>query len=159
MNATGCEKSKAFLWDLLEAGLIEGDSVQAKVVADRLYNQSLKLDVQIEAEIVDYQTHSRRESIARIALACLNDHCFSPNQQALLTAAMVIGGYLDVCSAAAILERLHCGLEDSTITRAVETAWHVQEDKRDGYLQPHDDSMLYDALVAIIRDYSATRRR
>lgn len=150
--------AEAFLWRLLQLGLLAGDPKQAGDWVASFYDREIELPAKLEALVTEYWASADRAVLLSLAQAALEDFSLDVVHRTRLTAYLFANGHIAETRACAFLGFEGVITDDlpPSVRRVADVCWLVRQDSEAHVMESGDDSLLSEALRALASESTAT---
>jgi hypothetical protein len=149
------EQTLEFLWKLFCLHLAEVSNEVLDKHISTLYAAVLDLDGTFETFIDGYASNHDRKFLDMAVIEAVRQRSFNTHRHVQLVAAVVGKGLISLDTGSSLLTVRGSNLEElpKAVKHALDVAWLINQDKRDGFMGADDDHLLKDALANVALDW------
>lgn len=143
-----------FLWHLFQLYFFMGEAAGSLEWVASMYESCLNIPAKLESLLLEYWENGKESVLLDAALMSVRQNYFDAERQVILVAWLVEKGRLGIDEAASII--IFPGISpdafSNAIRHAIDVAWLLNQDKKDGVMNPQQDSLLADALREVLNE-------
>lgn len=143
-----------FLWHLFQLYCFDGENSRALEWVASMYERCLDIPSTLEGLLLAYWEGEKESALIDAALISVQKFYFDAEQHVMLIAWLVEKGKLGIEEASSLLTFSDINPESLPITirHVIDVAWLLNQDQKDGVMNPRQDSLLADALRNVLKE-------
>ena len=140
------------LWSLISSGWISHSLENSRLTEIRIHESLINLPSDIQDLVIACCTDYDDATIGQLALLAVKRFYFDAVRHITLIALLVTKRFLSVKQAATLLpaNRDPQGAMSASVRRVFDVAWLINQDAKDGFMQPEQDDLLLEALREVL---------
>lgn len=149
------DRKLEFMWKLFCLHLAGVPNTILDEHVNAMYAESLDLDGAFESAVDRFALSHDRNLLDMAIVDAVKQRCFSTRRHVQLAAVLVGRELISLDAVATLLVARGSDLEQmpKAVEHALDVAWLVNEDQRDGVMGVDADNLLKDALASVAIDF------